>query len=168
MRALSIVAIGAVAAFFGATSAMAQSALDRVLTLIDENPELAGETIFMNLASHGANGPQIVDSSVRLVHKHDETNDLPPVPLDLQIDTLAIGATNTGAIQLIAPALPTTEGTAPMFIAVNAATTQSPILAPIDVLSTAPASEASRLSTVAMGSVNTGDVRIVIKPGRIE
>jgi hypothetical protein len=165
MRGFAIVAAVVGTAFFGATSSVAQSALERVLTMIAENPELAGETIFLNLASHGASGARTVDSSVHLVQKQDQKGDAPPAPLELQIETLAMGATNIGLVKAITPTVALTDGVVTTFAASNAATTQSPILAPIDILSNAPISDASHLSTRAIGSVNTGVVQIVVKPG---
>jgi hypothetical protein len=167
MRRFSIAASVVMTAFLGAPCAIAQSALERVLTLIAENPELSGDNVFLNLASHGANVPQTVDSSVRLVTLQDEKEGVPQTPLELQIDTLAMGATNTGLVRVITPSL-AADGAVPMIVAANAATTRSPILAPIDILGNAPVSDASRVATRAMGSVNTGVVQIVIKPGANE
>lgn len=174
MRVFSILTPVAVlltcAPFPGQAQERAMTALERVLAMAADHPGLAGANVFVNLAVQGAgvaNGSDIVGSSVQFVHQGNE-DDLPPTPLEMQVSTMATGATNTGRVRVMTSATPLPEGVGAVIIAANAATTQSHILAPIDIVSTAPLSDDSRLATKAIGAMNTGGVTILIKPGANE
>lgn len=146
----------------------AQTALERVLAMVEANPNLGGMNTFLNIASHvpmGDSAPDVVDSSVNFVQLPSEHPEEPQEDLLLNVDTTALGANNTGRIRYQSTHTGPEEAVPLTLIAVNAANTQAPILAPVNVVSTAPLDPNSQLSTKAVGAMNTGAVQIVIQEG---
>lgn len=144
----------------------AESALERVLTMIADNPDLAGGTVFINLASHApvTDGSDMVDSTVQYLQPQGVIGQ-PLAPQALQIETMALGATNTGLIRVLTSTTTETGDAVAPLNAANAATTQSPIRAPIFLLGDGPVSDGSTLSTKAIGAMNTGQVLVSVQSG---
>lgn len=156
--------LGLVLSIAAAAPVHAETALERVLAMVADNPDLAGGTVFINLASHapGTDGSDVVDSSVQYVQPPTGMGENPSGPRALQIATMALGATNTGLIRVLSSMAPVPGEAAVPIIAANGAITHSPISAPIHVASDLPLSAESTLSTQAIGSMNSGIVLISI------
>lgn len=154
---------------WGAQPLWGESALQRLLTLVDENPQLLDGNVYFNFALHSQtmDGPSnVVDSSVAIIHSVTSEDGKPSEDLKVNITTSSIGATNTGLIQADVGkrfSVANPEGT--WIVAANSAKTQSPILAPVGVVTNTPISQSSVISTKAMGSVNSGSIIISISNG---
>lgn len=149
-----------------AASVRAESALERVLAMIAENPDLSRGNVFINLASHApaTDGSDVVDSTVQYLQPQGSLTE-PLAPQALQIGTVALGATNTGRIRVLTFTTSEPGEAVVPLNAANAATTQAPIRAPIFLLGDVPISEETRLSTKAIGAMNTGQVLVSIQTG---
>lgn len=144
----------------------AETALERLLAFVEDNPHLLSGNIYINLASQSQSPTgswTVVDSSVGVLHLQTGEDGEAPVPLQIKIDTAAVGATNTGVIRADVGLASDHAPSNPVWIiAGNVATTQSTVSAPAGVISTAPLSNGSAISTSAIGALNTGTININI------
>lgn len=148
--------------------AASQTALERVLAMVEAQPELFGLNTYINVASHApgaSDKPDAVDGSVQVKLMSTDPETGKPLNPDVQIETMSLGATNTGRVRVTSRQMTTGDGAASAIVAVNASTTAAPILAPVSIIGDAPMADTSKIATKSIGAMNTGAVQIIIKPG---
>lgn len=167
MRLFPIFMVILILATHAGSPSHGETALERVLAMVEANPALQGSNTFINLASQA---PQAqvdsvisLDSSVVINRNVPVSSDGLAEPLELQIETMALGATNTGRVRVLGVQSPATGAASGIFVTANAATTRSPVLAPVAIISNAPISDSSAIKTKAIGAMNTGAIQIVVQ-----
>ena len=154
----------------------AETSLERVLSLIGSGAAPKFDQILMNLTRNNIANAQLdvvatINGSITIyVHSpkklHDRHEELPSdlddpahVPFNIDLKTSAIGASNTGVINMTTK--PDLGGT--NILGVNAAISSGNLLADARTLSeTSEIINANSISTSAIGAINTGTITIVI------
>lgn len=144
-----------------ATALGAETELERVLRLIKSRPDLSANQIYINAAMQTLNAldeSKTVDTSIQVMHFVSEKEVATQKPMDLQLETAAIGATNTGMVRLTesAPDYQTS------LLIANAADARVQVQSSAVVLTNLPLAESSEISTSAIGSANVGVIQIGI------
>lgn len=159
-------------AAFALTSAplQAETALERVLSLLESNPDLVLGNVYLNISRNSpvdvAGAVSSVDSSVYYYEAPPEPDAEAPDPLKLDVNTTAVGATNTGSINSIESQSLGNAGKAPdnlLAFTANSAVTEGQVFASVSMDTNTPRAESSEISTSAIGAMNTGTIQIVIK-----
>jgi hypothetical protein len=148
--------------------ARSQTALERVLAMVEAKPELFGVNTYINVASHAPSQSTMTDAvdgsvQVTLMSTVPETGQ--PLNPDVQIETMSLGSTNTGRVRVTSNQMPTGGESVNAIVAVNASTTAAPILAPVSIIGDALMADTSKIATKSIGAMNTGAVQIIIRPG---
>jgi hypothetical protein len=155
---------------------LAETSLERVLSIAGANASPEFDQILLNLTRNNIENAQLniittIDGSIKinvsstktLRNSHGEApNDLDDpthVPFNIDLKTSAMGASNTGVINTtIKPGLDGTN-----MLVVNAATDSGNLLANVIILSeTSAIMNANTISTSAIGAINTGTIEVVI------
>lgn len=154
----------------------AETSLERVLSLIGRGAGPKFDQILMNLTRNNIANAQLdvvatINGSITIyVHSpkklHDRHEELPSdlddpahVPFNIDLKTSAIGASNTGVINMTTK--PDLGGT--NILGVNAAISSGNLLADTRTLSeTSEIINVNTISTSAVGAINTGTVTIII------
>lgn len=151
--------------------ARSQTALERVLAMVEAQPEFFGLNTYINVASHApgqSDLPAAVDGTVQVNLLSTDPATGKPLKPEVQIETMSLGATNTGRVRVISRQLTPGDVGANAIVAVNASTTATPILASVSISGEMPLADTSKIATKSIGAMNTGAVWILIKPGSDE